>query len=147
MSKIFKGRPALPGNFEGSAEVSHYGFNTCATYVDVMISGSDSGVCMDHDNPDIYKHDLAGKIVCFPQSVGSSSAASLFMIILQKNIAPAAMLFANHIDSLAATGLLMGDNWLDKRIITVDLLGDEFLKTVKTGDKIKISEDGTVEIN
>ena len=147
MSKIFKGRPALPGNFEGSAEVSHYGFNTCATYVDVMISGSDSGVCMDHDNPDIYKHDLAGKIVCFPQSVGSSSAASLFMIILQKNIAPAAMLFANHIDSLAATGLLMGDNWLNKRIITVDLLGDEFLKTVKTGDKIKISEDGTVEIN
>jgi predicted aconitase with swiveling domain len=147
MSKIFKGRPALPGKFEGSAEVSHYGFNTCATYVDVMIGGSDSGVCVDHDNPDLFNHDLAGKIVCIPQSVGSSSAASLFMIILQKNIAPAAMLFANHIDSLAATGLLMGDNWLNKRIITVDLLGDEFLKTVKTGDKIKISEDGTIEIN
>jgi len=147
MSKIFKGRPALPGNFEGSAEVSHYGFNTCATYVDVMISGSDSGVCGDHDNPDLYNHDLTGKVLCIPQSVGSSSAASLFMIILQKNIAPAAMLFANHIDSLAATGLLMGDNWLGKRIITIDLLGDEFLKTVKTGDKIKISEDGTVEIN
>ena len=146
MSKIFKGRPALPGKFEGEAEVSHYGFNTCATYVEVMISGSDSGVCMDHDNPDLFKHDLAGKVVCFPQTVGSSSAASLFMIILEKGIAPAAMLFSNHIDSLAATGLLMGDNWLDKRIITVDLLGDEFLKTVKTGDKIKISEDGTVEI-
>jgi uncharacterized membrane-anchored protein len=40
----------------------------------------------------------------------------------------------------------MGDNWLNKRIITVDLLGDEFLKTVKTGDKIKISEDGTIEV-
>jgi predicted aconitase with swiveling domain len=147
MSKIFKGRPALPGKFEGSAEVSHHGFNTCATYVNVMISGSDSGVCADHDNPDLFNHDLAGKVLCIPQSVGSSSAASLIMIILQKNIAPAAMLFANHIDSLAATGLLMGDNWLNKRIITVDLLGDEFLNSVKTGDKIKISEDGTVEIN
>ena len=147
MSKIFKGRPALTGNFEGSAEVSHYGFNTAATYIDVIIGGSDSGVCMDHDNPDLFKHDLNGKVLCIPQTVGSSSAATLFMIILQKNIAPAAMLFANHIDSLAACGVLMGDNWLDKRIITVDLLGDDFLNSVKTGDKIKISEDGTVEIN
>ena len=146
MSKIYKGRPALAGNFEGSAEVSHHGFNTCATYVDVMISGSDSGVCMDHDNPDLFKHDLQGKVLCIPQTVGSSSAASLFMIILKKNIAPAAMLFANHIDSLAACGLLMDDNWLDKRIITVDLLGDDFLNTVKTRDKVKISKDGTVEI-
>ena len=147
MSKIFKGRPALAGKFEGSAEVSHYGFNTAATYIEVMIAGSDSGVCMDHDNPDLYKQDLAGKVLCIPQTVGSSSAATLFLIILERNIAPAAILFANHIDSLAACGILMGDNWLNKRIITVDLLGDEFLKTVKTGDKIKISEDGTVEIN
>ncbi|MFK5857148.1 MAG: DUF126 domain-containing protein [Bacteroidota bacterium] len=147
MSKIFKGRPALSGKFEGSAEVSHYGFNTCATYVDVMISGSDSGVCMDHDNPDLFKHDLKDKVLCIPQTVGSSSAATLFMIILERNLAPAAMLFANHIDSLAACGLLMGDNWLGKRIITIDLLGDDFLNSVKTGDKIKISEDGTVEIN
>lgn len=68
------------------------------------------------------------------------------MIILERNLAPAAMLFANHIDSLAACGLLMGDNWLGKRIVTVDLLGDDFLNTVKTGDSVKISEDGTVEI-
>ena len=96
----FKGRPAVPGSVEGSAEVSHIGFNTCATYVDVLIAGSDSGVCQDHDNKDLFGHDLAGKIVCIPQTIGSSSAATLFMIILEKNIAPKAMLFANHIDSL-----------------------------------------------
>ena len=49
--------------------------------------------------------------------IGSSSAATLFMIILDKGIAPKAMLFANHIDSLAACGILMGDNWLGKRKI------------------------------
>ena len=146
MSKIFKGRPALPGNVEGSAEVSHIGFNTCATYVEVMIAGSDSGVCKDHDNPDLFNHDLTDKILCIPQTIGSSSAATLFLIILEKNIAPKAMLFANHIDSLAACGLLMGDNWMDKRIVTVDLLGPDFLDAVKTGDAVKISEDGTVEI-
>ncbi len=68
------------------------------------------------------------------------------MIILEKNLAPKAMLFSNHIDSLAACGLLMGDNWLEKRIVTVDLLGDDFLNTVKTGDAIKVHEDGAVEI-
>jgi len=75
----------------------------------------DSGVCQDHDNKDLFGHDLAGKIVCIPQTIGSSSAATLFMIILDKGIAPKAMLFANHIDSLAACGILMGDNWLGKR--------------------------------
>lgn len=143
----FKGRPAVPGSIEGSAEVSHYGFNTAATYIDVMISGSDSAVCKDHDNPDLFEHDLEGKIVCIPQTVGSSSAASLFMIILAKGIAPKAMLFANHIDTLAATGILMGDNWLGKRIVAVDMLGDDFLNAVKTGDTVKIQEDGTVEIH
>ena len=143
----FKGRPAVPGSAEGSAEVSlNYGFNTCATYVDVMISGSDSAVCQDHDNKDLFGHDLADKIVCIPQTVGSSSAATLFMIVLAKNIAPKAMLFANHIDSLAACGILMGDNWLNKRIVTVDLLGDDFLNAVKTGNSVTVKEDGTVTI-
>jgi hypothetical protein len=31
-------------------------------------------------------------------------------------------------------------------VITIDLLGDEFMNTVKTGDRIKISEDGTVVV-
>jgi hypothetical protein len=30
--------------------------------------------------------------------------------------------------------------------VTVDLLGDDFLDAVKTGDKVKVKEDGTVEI-
>ena len=40
----------------------------------------------------------------------------------------------------------MDDVWNDRKVITIDLLGDEFMNAVKTGDKIKISEDGTVEV-
>jgi len=40
----------------------------------------------------------------------------------------------------------MGDNWLGKRIVTVDLLGDDFLDAVKTGDKVRVDEDGTVHV-
>jgi acyl-CoA hydrolase len=68
------------------------------------------------------------------------------MSICQKDIAPKAFLFSHHIDSLAACGLLMADIWLGHRIITVDMLGDEFLDAVKMGNKVKVYEDGTVEI-
>jgi predicted aconitase with swiveling domain len=57
-----------------------------------------------------------------------------------------AMLFSDHIDSIAAGGLIMDSVWNDRNVITVDLLGDDFMNTVKTGDKIKIHEDGTVEV-
>ncbi len=146
MTKTFKGRPVLPGNVEDTAEVSHYGFSTSAVYIEVVFKDSNSGVCKDGDNKELYGHDLSGKIVCTPQTIGSSSGACMFMSICEKNIQPKAFLFANHIDSLASCGLLMADIWLGKRIVTVDMLGDEFLDAVKTGNKIKVHEDGTVEI-
>ena len=146
MSKIFKGRPLLPGNVEESAEVSRVGFSPTASYIDVIFKNSTSGVIQDHDNKDLYGRDAKGKILCLPQSIGSSAGACMIVAAAKVDATPKAMLFANHVDSLSACGLLMAENWIDKRIITIDLLGQEFLDTVKTGDKLKISEDGTVEI-
>ena len=40
----------------------------------------------------------------------------------------------------------MADIWQDKPIVTINLLGEEFLEAVKTGDSISIKEDGTVEV-
>ena len=61
-------------------------------------------------------------------------------------VGPQALLFSKPIDTLAAAGVLMADIWKDERIVTIDMLGDEFLQTVETGDPITIKEDGTVEI-
>ena len=61
-------------------------------------------------------------------------------------LGPKAMLFSQHVDSVSLAGLLMDDIWNGKRVITIDLLGDDFLDTVKTGDPISIKEDGTVEV-
>jgi len=146
LTKTFKGRPLLPGNAEESAEVSHVGFSPSASYVEVVFSGSKSGVIKDHDNKDLYGRDLKGKILCLPQSIGSSAGACMMMAAAKADVTPKVMLFANHVDSISACGLLMADNWLDKRIIAVDMLGDEFLDAVKTGNKVKVHEDGTVEI-
>ena len=48
--------------------------------------------------------------------------------------------------SVSLAGLLMDEIWNDRRVITIDLLGDDFIETVKTGDPIAIYEDGTVEV-
>ena len=132
--------------FEGSAEVSHIGMNACATWGDVFLGGGSSSLCSDHDNPDLYKHDLKDKIICLPQTIGSSSAGTVWLQILAKGIALKVLLFDNHVDSMAACGLIMADIWQGQRIITVDQLGDEFLNSVKCGDTIKVDEDGTVTI-
>ena len=145
--KTFHGRPILPGKVDGSATVSHIGFNTLSTYKANVMSGvTDKATCTDGDNKDLYGKDLNGAIICLPQTIGSTTGGFVLMGVAEMGLAPKAMLFANHVDSLAIGGLLMADIWMEKRIITVDLLGPEFLDAVKTGDPISVSEDGTVEI-
>ena len=66
--KTFKGRPALAGNCEGSAEVSHVGFNTCATYVEVLISGKKTGVCGQNNFLNFMERDFIQVLGPFPDS-------------------------------------------------------------------------------
>jgi len=55
-------------------------------------------------------------------------------------------LFSEHIDSLAASGIVLAKVWENSNVIAIDKLGAEFLEAVKTGDRIRIDEDGTVTI-
>ncbi len=147
MAKTFQGRPLLPGALEGEALVSKQPFNTTASYLENMFAGrTDSAPCTDSNNPELFEKDLAGTIICTPQTVGSTMGAGCIMGMNDLGVGFKAMLFSAHIDSIAAGGLIMDDIWNERRVITVDLLGDEFLEAVKTGDPIKISEDGTVEV-
>ncbi len=145
--KTFKGRPILPGSIEGSATVSRIGFNTLSTYKANVIGGvSDNAKCTDGDNHDLYGVDLNGAILCLPQTIGSTTGGFVLMGVAKMELAPKAMLFANHVDSLAIGGLVMADIWMEHRIITIDQLGQDFLDAANTGDPIKVFEDGTVEI-
>ena len=112
-----------------------------------MFAGeTEKAICTDAANKDLYQKDLKGAIICTTQTVGSTLGGCVLMGMGGLGVGPKALLFAWHIDSVAAAGLFMDDIWNDSRIITVDLLGDEFLEAVKTGDPISIKEDGTVEV-
>jgi hypothetical protein len=60
---------------------------------------------------------------------------------------PACMLFANHIDSLAAAGAILADVWLeDISMPVIDCLGDEFLEFVKDGMTVTVGDHGVVTV-
>jgi predicted aconitase with swiveling domain len=146
-TKTFQGRPVLPGTLEGKALVSKQPFNLTGSYLKNMFAGeTESAPCTDSANKELYETDLKGAIICTPQTVGSTMGAGTIMMVSELGVQPQAFLFSSHIDSISAGGLIMDDVWNGRRVITIDLLGDEFLETVKTGDPISIKEDGTVEV-
>ncbi len=145
--KTFQGRPVLSGKLEGKALVSKQALNLTGSFLKNMFGGeTKTAPCTDSANKDLYKKDLNGAIICTTQTVGSTMGAGTIMMLSQLGVPPKAFLFSSHIDSISAGGLIMDDVWNKKRIITVDLLGDEFLEAVKTGDPIKVNEDGSVEV-
>jgi predicted aconitase with swiveling domain len=145
--KTFQGRPVLSGKLKGKALVSKQPFNMTVSYMKNMFAGvTDSAPCTDTANKELYEKDLKGAIICTPQTIGSTMGAGTVMMVSELGVQPQAWLFSSHIDSISAGGLIIDDVWNKKRVITIDLLGDEFLEAVNTGDPIAIHEDGTVEI-
>ena len=148
MAKMpFQGRVVLPGKVNGRATVSKQAFNTSGSYMDNMFAGrTDAAPCTDAANKELFGKDLSGAILCTPTTVGSTMGGMCLMGMKAIGVGPQALLFSKPIDTLAAAGVLMADIWKDQRIVTIDMLGDEFLKTVNNGDPIAIHEDGTVEV-
>ncbi|MBR0535125.1 MAG: DUF126 domain-containing protein [Clostridia bacterium] len=147
--KTFKGRPVVPGTAEAIALVSHGGFNTLASFQNALQFDKEedkTAKCGDQNNPDLYKQPMGGSALCLPQTIGSTTGGMVLYCAKVMGKCPACMLFSEHIDSLAAAGAILGAVWTDTPMPTIDCLGEEFLNTVKTGDKIKVYEDGTVEI-
>jgi predicted aconitase with swiveling domain len=94
----------------------------------------------------LYGKDISGAILCTPTTVGSTMGGMCLMGMKSIGVGPEALLFSKPIDTLAAAGVLMADVWKNQRIVTIDMLGDDFLETVQMGDPIAVYEDGTVEV-
>ena len=144
----FKGRIVTPGTVTAEAVVTKEGFNTLASMQMALQFGDKNVKCGDQNNPDIYGKALAGKALCLPQTIGSTTGGLVLYCACALGTYPACMLFANHIDSLAAAGAVLADVWVDSASMPViDCLGDEFLEYVKDGMTVTVKEDGTVVVD
>ena len=144
--KQFKGRVIVPGTCTAEALVSKGGFNTLASYQTPMLLGDKQVKCGDQNNPDLYKKSMIGKALCLPMTIGSTTGGMVLYTVCALGKQPACMLFSMPIDSLAASGAILGDVWTEAKMPVVDNLGEEFLEYAQTGMTITVKEDGLVEV-
>ena len=147
--KEFKGRVVTPGEVKAEAVVTHGGLNTLASFQKALQFGDKKATCGDQNNPDLYNKKMAGKALCLPQTIGSTTGGLVLYCACSMGRQPACMLFSKPIDSLAGAGCILADVWLEgekTKMPVVDSLGDEFLDYVKDGMMITIKADGVVVV-
>jgi predicted aconitase with swiveling domain len=143
--RTFQGRVVTAGSASAPALVSHAGLNTLASFQKALQFGDKKATCGDQNNPDLYGKPMAGKALCLPQTIGSTTGGLVLYCACSMGRQPACMLFSNPIDSLAAAGAILADVWLESgKMPVVDSLGQEFLDYVKDGMPVSVSPDGTV---
>lgn len=145
--KTFKGRIVAPGSVKAPALVSHGGLNTLASFQKALQFGDKKATCGDQNNEDLYGKQMAGKALCLPRTIGSTTGGLVLYGACAMHRQPACMLFSEPIDSLAAAGAILADVWLeDVTMPVVDSLGEEFLNYVKDGMTVTVQKDGTVTV-
>ena len=145
--KEFQGRVVAPGCVSAKAVVSHGGLNTLASFQKALQFGDKKATCGDQNNPDLYGKQMAGKALCLPQTIGSTTGGLVLYCACSMKRQPACMLFSEPIDSLAAAGAVLADVWLDDvSMPVIDCLGEEFLNYVKDDMTITIKEGGVIVV-
>ena len=143
----FKGRVVAPGTVKAEAVVTHGGFNTLASLQGALQFGDKKATCGDQNNPDLHGKELAGKALCLPMTIGSTTGGLVIYCACAMERQPACMLFSKPIDSLAAAGSILASVWLEGvNMPVVDNLGEEFLDYVKDGMTITVKDDGIVVV-
>ena len=100
----FQGRVVSPGKLTAKALVSRGGLNTLASFQKALQFGDKKATCGDQNNPDLYGKEMAGKALCLPRTIGSTTGGLVLYCACSMGRQPACMLFSEPIDSLAAAG-------------------------------------------
>jgi len=146
--KTFQGRVIAPGTVSAKALVSHEGLNTLASFQKALQFGDKHATCGDQNNKDLLGKQMAGKALCLPQTIGSTTGGLVLYCACSMHRQPACMLFSKPIDSLAAAGAILADVWLDDMTMPViDSLGEEFLAYMKDDMTVTVKENGVVEVD
>lgn len=145
--KTFEGRVVAKGTVTAPALVSHVGLNTLASFQKALQFGDKNATCGDQDNKDLFGKKMAGKALCLPRTIGSTTGGLVIYCACSLKRQPACMLFSEPIDSLAAAGAILSDIWLDDvSMPVIDSLGEEFLEYVKDDMSITVEENGIVKV-
>lgn len=94
--KTFQGRVVTPGCAQAEALVSHGGLNTLASFQKSLQFGDKTAKCGDQNNPDLYGKPMAGKALCLPQTIGSTTGGLVLYCACAMDRQPASSNCLDH---------------------------------------------------
>ncbi|MBQ9031772.1 MAG: DUF126 domain-containing protein [Parasporobacterium sp.] len=136
--KELKGHVVVNGTAEGNAIVTGQPFG--------FFGGVDptTGIIMDTWH-ELHGENIKGKVFVFPEGMGSTVGAAIILELVRTGCAPVAML-NNKTEIITAAGGVIAKKFYDKDLPMIDGFDCNIVDEIKTGDYVKILEDGTVII-
>jgi len=137
--KELKGHIVVNGSAEGEAIVTSQPFG--------FFGGVDptTGVIIDAWH-ELHGQSIKGKVFVFPEGMGSTVGAAIILELVRTGCAPVAIL-NNKTEIITAAGGVIAKKFYDKDLPMLDEFGGNIVDEIKTGDVVKILEDGTVQIS
>ncbi|MFR2663055.1 MAG: aconitase X swivel domain-containing protein, partial [[Clostridium] scindens] len=89
--KRFQGRVVTPGSINAKALVSHEGLNTLASFQKALQFGDKKATCGDQNNADLYGKQMAGRALCLPRTIGSTTGGLVLYCACSMKRQPACM--------------------------------------------------------
>ena len=95
------------------AVVTKQGLNILASFQKSALKKASTVICSDQSNKDLYNKELTGKIICLPQTIGSTTGGMILHTIADIGIGPKALLFSKEKNLIAFP---VGDyNWRNNK--------------------------------
>lgn len=127
MARVFRGRKVVRGRAEGEAVVFPGGFSFLGD-VDM-----DSGEVLVAPNKGV---SIAGKVLIFHESKGSSGGCVVLMTLAKKGRGPCAIISVKPADYNLAEGAILAC------VPFVGSVDESVLREVKTGEKVSVDAEG-----
>jgi predicted aconitase with swiveling domain len=86
---------------------------------------------------------IAGRMLVLPYSRGSSTTSTVLLETIRANTAPAGII-ASTVDPVLALGAIVAEE-LYHRTVPVVVLEEDQYRRLRTGDRVVIHADGTIE--
>jgi len=136
----FQGRGIVGGRARAEALVTAHALNLTAAFSKPPnLVRRWNGVIQDR-NHELYKQDIAGRVLIFPQCIGSTYTGMVLLEVINRGRGPAAMVVANA-DSLLVSGALLAEVWLERKVPLVEVASAEIFSAIRTGDSVEVDGD------
>jgi predicted aconitase with swiveling domain len=137
MGEVIQGKAAFSGCAEGEVLVSREPLSFWGGY------DYRSGEIIDRRHP-LSGHNAAGKVLALPFARGSSSTTAVLLEAVRSGTSPAAILTTGT-DPFFALASIVAYEMYTKEMPVIALTDEDFHK-LRTGDRLRITPAGRIEI-